>query len=121
MQLGGQFALTTDGWARNNKLDYIAVTRHLTTPDFKSNTILLDIIELTNPVHDGTYLCEKLLEVTDRLGITYSIISVTRDTASLNDTMLAQFEDCVKTQYEGLDVRDEVHFCCEFNRKDGDV
>jgi hypothetical protein len=121
IQSGGRFALTTDGWAGNNKLDYIAVTGHSTTHDFKSEAILLDIIELVNPVHDGAYLCEKLLEVTDRLGITCSIISITRDNASPNDTMLAKFEDCVKVQYEALDERDKVHFCCKFNRKDGDV
>jgi hypothetical protein len=121
IQSGGRFALTTDGWVGNNKLDYIAVTRHLTTHDFKSETMLLDIIELINPVHDGAYLCKKLLEVTDRLGITCSIISVTRDNASPNDTMLVRFEDCVKVQYKALDKRDKVHFCCRFNRKDGDV
>jgi hypothetical protein len=93
----------------------------LTTYDSKNDAILLDIIELANPVQDGAYLCEKLLEVTDRLGITCSIISVTRDIASPNDTMLARFEDCVNVQYESLDKRDKVHFCCRFNRKDGDV
>jgi hypothetical protein len=53
-----------------------------TTHDVKSENILLDIIELANPVHDGASLCEKLLEVIDRLGITCSIISITRDNAS---------------------------------------
>ena len=72
---GGRISLTTDGWAGNNKLDYIAVTGHWQTKLGEHNSVLLDIIELTNPVHDGRYLCDKLLEVTNRLGITCAVIS----------------------------------------------
>jgi hypothetical protein len=118
---GGRIALTTDAWAGNNKLDYIAVTGHFTTSDFQSESMLLDIIELTNPVHDGVYLCQKLVEVTNRLGITCSIISITRDNASPNDTMLARFEEEVRYQYKELEARDQAYFCCKFNRVDGDV
>lgn len=86
---GGRIALTTDAWAGNNKLDYIAVTAHwIWKSTGLMESILLDIIELTNPVHDGYYLCKKLIQVTDRLGITCSIISVTRDNASPNNIIL---------------------------------
>src|SRR5437763_5973281 len=64
VQAGGRISLTTDGWAGNNKLDYIAVTGHWEDKTGKHYSITLDIIELTNPVHDGAYLCKKLLEVT---------------------------------------------------------
>lgn len=37
----------------------------------------------------------KMLEVTDRLGITCSVLSVTRDNASPNDIMLDEFEAVV--------------------------
>jgi hypothetical protein len=84
--------LTTNEWAGNNKLDYIAVTAHFTTRDGVKGNLLLDIIELTDLVHSGEVLYTKLLEVTDRLGITCAIISVTRDNAKLNDTMLDNFE-----------------------------
>ena len=58
-------------------------------------SVLLDILELTEPVHDGQYLAEKLVEVTDRLQITCSIISVTRDNASPNNSILDEFEAVV--------------------------
>jgi hypothetical protein len=58
--------------------------------------MLLDIIELINPVHDSAYLYEKLLEVTDHLSIICSIISIIQDNISLNNIILVQFEDCIK-------------------------
>ena len=96
INLGGRIALTTDEWAGNNKLDYIAVTAHFTTRDGVKENLLLDIIELTELVHSGEHLCAKLLEVTDWLGITCAIISVTQDNAKLNDTMLDNFEAIVE-------------------------
>jgi hypothetical protein len=89
---GGRIALTTDAWAGNNKLDYIAVTGHYETVDGERVTILLDILEINEPVHSGIYLASKLLEVTDRLQITCAIISVIRDNAKPNDTMLDEYE-----------------------------
>jgi hypothetical protein len=118
---GGRIALTTDEWAGNNKLDYIAVTAHFTTKDGVKENLLLDIIELTEPVHSGEYLCAKLLEVTDRLGITCAIISVTRDNAKPNDRMLDNFEAIVEEQFNEMEERDQAYFCCKFNRKEGDV
>ena len=47
-------------------------------------------------VHSREALYAKLLEVTDRLGITRAIISVTRDNVKLNDTMLNNFKAEVK-------------------------
>jgi hypothetical protein len=76
-------------------MDYIAVTGHYITKDFETHTLLLDIIEITEPVYSGAYLCEKLLEVTNRLGITCAIMSVTRDNAKPNDSMLNDFKAVV--------------------------
>ena len=58
-------------------------------------SLLLDIIELTNPVHDGLYLAQKLLKVTNRLQITCAVMLVTRDNASLNNIMLDEFKAVV--------------------------
>jgi hypothetical protein len=121
IELGGRIALTTDAWAGNNKLDYIAVTAHYNLVDSTKVSTLLDIIELRNPVHSGEYLATKMLEVTDRLGITCAILSVTRDNASPNDTMLDEFEAVVAGQYDLMSDRDQAYFCCKFNRKEGDV
>jgi hypothetical protein len=65
INLGGRIALTTDEWAGNNKLDYIAVTAHFTMRDRVKENLLLNIIELTDLVHSGEVLCAKLLEVID--------------------------------------------------------
>ena len=50
-------ALTTNGQASNNKLDYIAIIGYIIYKvDGKIEFILLDIIELTNLVYDSLYL-----------------------------------------------------------------
>ena len=113
--------MTTDGWAGNNKLDYEAVTAHYITKEGEHVAVLLDIIELAEPVHDGIYLCKKLLEVTDRLAITCAIISITRDNASPNNTMLEEFEAETAERFDQMDTRDQAYFYCKFNRAEGDV
>jgi hypothetical protein len=62
---GGRISLITNAWAGNNKLDYVAVTRHFRTKEGEQVSLLLDILELTQLIHDGPYLCDKLLEVTN--------------------------------------------------------
>jgi hypothetical protein len=94
----GRIALTTNSWASNNKLDYITVTRHIihkSTSKIKS--LLLNIIKLINPIHDSLYLAQKLLKVTNRLQITCAIMSITRDNASPNNTMLDKFKAIIAT------------------------
>jgi hypothetical protein len=104
--------LTTDGWAGNNKLDCIAVTGHWKTKLGEHNSVLLDIIELTSPVHDDRYLCKELLGVTNRLGITFAVMSVTRDNAS-------QIIQCWKSLkllllHNGVKWKNKIgyFFCC---------
>jgi hypothetical protein len=97
------------------------VTGHYILVNGTKVSTLLDIIELTNPVYSGKYLATKMLEVTDRLGITCVIISVTRDNVSPNDIMLDEFEAVVTRQYDQMSDRDQAYFCCKFNRKEGDV
>jgi hypothetical protein len=107
--------------AGNNKLDYITVTRHYETVDRERVTILLDILEINEPVHSGTYLASKLLEVTDRLQIIYTIISVIRDNVKPNDTMLDEYEAVVAEQYDVMEDKEQAFFYCKFNRTEGDV
>jgi hypothetical protein len=118
---GGRIALTTDAWAGNNKLDYIAVTGHFNTSNGIQESLLLDIIELDEPVHSGFYLAKKLLEVTDRLNITRAIISITRDNASPNNNMLDEIESIVEEQFDIMNDFDQLRFPLKFNRVDGDV
>jgi len=69
-------------------------------------SLLLDIIELTKPVYNGTYLVKKLLEVTDRLSIICAILLVIRDNASLNNTMLDEFEAVIAEQWDLMNEQD---------------
>ena len=103
-------------------MDYIAVIAHIIgKEDGESLSILLDIIELTNPVHNGAYLVTKLLEVTNRLNIINSIISITRDNVSLNNTMLDIFKVAVEEKWDLIEEYNKLRFTCKFNRKDGDM
>jgi hypothetical protein len=77
-------------------MDYIIVTGHYITKDFETHSLLLNILEITEPVYLGAYLYKKLIEVTDRLGITYAIMLVTRDNIKPNDLMLNDFEAVVQ-------------------------
>jgi hypothetical protein len=56
------------------------------------HSLLLDIFKIIKPVYLGVYLYKKLVEVIDRLGITYAIILVTRDNVKPNNLMLNDFK-----------------------------
>jgi len=81
-------------------LDYLAVTGYIITRAGEYISVLLDIIELKDAVYNRRYLYERLLEVTDRFDITHAVISITRDNASPNNTMLDEFEAVVQDRWE---------------------
>jgi hypothetical protein len=87
-------------------MDYIIVTGHYTTEDGKTHSLLLDILEITELIHSRAYLCKKLLEVINRLGITCAIMLVTRDNAKPNDNMLNNYKAVVQAQYDLIEDRD---------------
>jgi hypothetical protein len=97
------------------------VTGHYTKKDREHVSLLLNILEIDELVYSGAYLCRKLVEVTDRLGISCAIMSVTRDNAKPNDSMLNDFKDLIQEQYDLIDERDQAFFCYKFNRNDRDV
>jgi hypothetical protein len=97
------------------------VTAHYITKEEEHVSVLLNIIELSEAVYNRAYLCKKLLKVTNRLGITYAILSVTRDNAAPNNTMLAEFEAIIAERYKVIDERDKAYFCYKFNKVKGDV
>jgi hypothetical protein len=92
IERGRRICMTTDAWLARNYKSFIAVTGHWINNEWTHNSELLDIIELTDPVHSGEYLAEKLLEITDSLRITQAVFIITRDNASSNNTMLDEFE-----------------------------
>ena len=98
IKLGGRISITTDAWTASNNKEFIAVTRHWINTDWKQRSQLLDIVHLTDPIHDREYLAEQLLSVTNDFNITKYIFTITRDNASPNDSMLDQFEETAKEQ-----------------------
>jgi len=64
----------------------------------------LDIVHLKDPIHSGEYLVEQLLSVTNDFNITEYIFTITRDNATLVNSMLNLFEETAKEQrHEKLD------------------
>jgi hypothetical protein len=77
-------------------MDYIIVTGYYIIKDFETHSLLLDILEIIEPVYLRAYLYKKLVEVINRLGITYTIILITRDNAKPNNLMLDDFKAVVQ-------------------------
>jgi hypothetical protein len=73
-------------------MDYIIVTGYYIIKDFKTYSLLLNILKIIEPVYLGVYLYKKLVEVIDRLGITYAIILVIKDNVKPNDLILNNFK-----------------------------
>jgi hypothetical protein len=59
--------------------------------------------------------------VTDRLQITYAIISIIKDNIKLNDTMLDEYKAVVAEQYDVIEDKEQAFFYYKFNRTEGDV
>jgi hypothetical protein len=97
------------------------VTAHYITKEGEHVSVLLNIIKLSEAVYNKAYLCKKLLKVTDRLGITCAILSVTRDNTAPNNTMLTEFKAIIAERYKVIDKRDKAYFCCKFNKVKGDI
>jgi hypothetical protein len=89
---GGRISLTTDTWSARNYTEYTAVTGYWIDQDWIQHTQIFDVLDLSEPIHSGEYLASKLLLVTDRLGITQAVSTVTCDNASANNTILQEFE-----------------------------
>jgi hypothetical protein len=77
-------------------MDYIIVIGHYIIKDFETHSLLLNILKIIELVHLGAYLYKKLVEVIDRLGITYAIMLVTKDNAKPNNSMLDDFKAVVQ-------------------------
>jgi hypothetical protein len=114
---GGRLSLTTDTWTSRNYKSFTAVTGHWIDSDWVQNSQLLDLIELTDLVHSGEYLAEKLSEITDSLKITKAVFTITQDNVASNNTMLNEFEAAASFYGDG----DCLEQPWSFTRKEGDV
>jgi hypothetical protein len=53
---------------------------------------MIDLLQLTEPIHFSDYLVKKLLKITNLMSITYSVFTIIRDNAKLNDVMLKEYK-----------------------------
>ena len=116
---GRCLCITIDTWSACNYKSFTAVTRHWIDSDWKHNSELLDIIKLTDLVHSGKYLAEKLSEITDSLGITSAIFTVTQDNAISNNSMLDEFESIAEEYKQSKP--ESVQQPWSFTWKEGDI
>ena len=77
VQTRGQISITTDTWSAHNRHEFTAVTSHWIDESWQHHSTVLDLMELVEPIHSGEYLAEKLVEITDSLGITGAIFTIT--------------------------------------------
>ncbi|KFY79733.1 hypothetical protein V499_01319 [Pseudogymnoascus sp. VKM F-103] len=95
---GGRISITTDAWSARNYTDYAAITAHWINDKWQQKSKVLDVIHLQEPIHSGEYLAQQLALVTDDMGITGAVFTCTRDNASANTVMLAEYERIAKDQ-----------------------
>ena len=112
---GGRISITTDTWTARNYTEYAAVTGHWINEKWQHRCVLLDVIHLQEPIHSGEYLARELAAVTDSFEITGAIFTCTRDNASTNTVMLAEYE---KLASEGWPT---IQQPWKFTVKEGDV
>lgn len=112
---GGRISITTDAWTARNYTEYAAVTGHWINEKWQHRCVLLDIIHLQEPIHSGEYLAQELAAVTDSLEITSAIFTCTRDNASANTVMLAEYEKLASEHQASIQQP------WKFTVKEGDV
>ena len=89
---GGRISITTNAWSARNYTDYAAITAHWINDKWQQKSKVLDVVHLQEPIHSGEYLAQQLAIVTDDMGIIGAVFTCTRDNASANTVMLAEYE-----------------------------
>ena len=112
---GGWISITTDAWTARNYTEYAAVTGHWINEKWQHRCVLLDVIHLKEPIHSGEYLAQELAAVTDSLEITGAVFTCTRDNASANTVMLAEYEKLASERQASIQQP------WKFTVKEGDV
>lgn len=121
VKIGGRFSLTTDCWTASNYKEFAAITIHWVTPDWEQKSQVLDIVELTNPVHSGAYLAKEVIKATDFFNITHSIVAITHDNASVNDVLLQEFQDIALEKWKALGDEEQCRKWLQFTLEEGDI
>ena len=92
IQDGSRLSITTDTWSARNYHEFTTITAHWIDKNWIHNSTILDLIELKEPIHSSEYLALMVVKITDSFGITHLVFTITRDNASPNNTMLANFK-----------------------------
>jgi hypothetical protein len=121
VKIGGRFSLTTDCWTASNYKEFAAITIHWVTPNWEQKSQVLDIVELTNPVHSGAYLAKEVIKATDFFDITHSIVAITHDNASVNDVLLQEFQDIALKKWRALSDEEQCRKWLQFTLEEGDI
>jgi len=100
----------------------MAVTVHyIDHKTFENRSNILDVIELTEPIHSGTYMGDELFKITQFFGITMAVFTISRDNARPNDCLLKVFEEKVQAEYEKLGDLEQAQFHLRFQISNGDI
>lgn len=121
VKIGGRFSLTTDCWTASNYKEFAAITIHWVNPNWEHQSDILDIVELTNPVHSGVYLAQEVVKATDFFNITHSIVAITHDNASVNDVLLKEFQAIALEKWHALGDEEQCHKWLQFTIEEGDI
>jgi hypothetical protein len=119
---GGRISLTTDTWSAKNRKEFMAITAHyMNNTTFINQALILDVLELLEPVHSGVYMCQELIKVTDFFEITMAIFTVSHDNAKPNTTLVREFQAAVEERYQELSDEDQARFSLQFKVSSGSI
>jgi hypothetical protein len=116
---GGLFSLTLDTWTSFSVHSYMGITVHfISSFDYTLRSKMLSFIGLAGS-HDGQYLANVLFTCLSEFQIHKHILSITRDNASNNDTLLEHFTSLVGPHGNAIiPLSPSAHI---FSVEDGDV
>ncbi|THH16802.1 hypothetical protein EUX98_g9241 [Antrodiella citrinella] len=84
----GLLHIGLDGWTSPNVISFLGVTVHY-VEDAKLRSFILDFVKLTKS-HTGKHLAEELTKCLKVYGIQNKILGIAGDSASNNDTLVAE-------------------------------
>lgn len=88
----GSLTTETATWSARNYTEYCVDTIHWARTTWELKSAVIDVVHLTEPIHNGECLARIIVGATERYGITKAIFTITRHNATPNDVMLRHFE-----------------------------
>jgi hypothetical protein len=113
---------STDTWSAKNKREFIAVTIHYIDYNaFENTSSILDVVELIEPTHSGSYISNKLFKITEYYSISIAIITISYSNARPNNSLLQDFKGKVQAKFEKLSEYDQAQYSLRFKASNGDI